>query len=379
MGTWIERQKYLVDFTVGSLARRKARNLSLVLVYGLLVFVLASVFLFSQALRQEAGLLLAGAPEVIVQRLVAGRHDLVPEGYLQRLDPVRGIAAKRGRLWGYHYDPGVGANYTLMVPLDEAVPAGHVRIGEALARTRGLYPGDVLTLRGHDARPFPFTVDAVLPTGSALLSADLMLLGEADFRRFFGIAPGLYTDLVLEVRNPREVTKVAEKVLVALPDTRPILRDEVLRTYASLFDWREGMTLVLLSGAVLAFIIFAWDRTSGLSAEERREIGVLKAIGWETSDVMAMKLWEGFFISALAFGLGYVLAYLHVFVFSAHLFAPALKGWAVLYPRFDLTPQVDGFQVATLFFLTVLPYALATVVPVWRAAIADPDAVMRES
>jgi ABC-type lipoprotein release transport system permease subunit len=50
----------------------------------------------------------------------------------------------------------------------------------------------------------------------------------------------------------------------------------------------------------------------------------------------------------------------------------------VLYPRFDLTPRVDGFQVSTLFFLTVLPYALATVVPVWRAAIADPDAVMRQ-
>jgi ABC-type lipoprotein release transport system permease subunit len=105
---------------------------------------------------------------------------------------------------------------------------------------------------------------------------------------------------------------------------------------------------------------------------------VLKAIGWETSDVMAMKFWEGFLVSVFAFLLGYLLAYVHVFGFSAALFEPALKGWAVLYPRFDLTPAVDGFQVFTLFFLTVLPYALATVVPVWRAATADPDAVMRQ-
>ncbi len=33
--------------------------------------------------------------------------------------------------------------------------------------------------------------------------------------------------------------------------------------------------------------------------------------------------------------------------------------------------------MATLFFLTVVPYTVATVVPAWRAAITDPDAVMR--
>ena len=378
MPVWIERQKYLIDFTLGSLGRRKARNLALFLVYALLVFVLASVFLFSQALRHEARLLLSGAPEIVVQRMVAGRHDLVPEGYLARLDGVRGVTGKRCRLWGYYYDPAVAANYTLMVPLGEEIPPGKVRVGEAVARTRGLNVGDVLSLRGHDDHPNPFTVHGVLSTESALLSADLLLVGEGDFRRLFGIPPGQCTDLVLEVRNPREVSKVADKVVLTLPDTRPILRDEILRTYASVFDWREGMVLVLLSGAVLAFIIFAWDKSSGLSAEERREIGVLKAVGWETADIMGMKFWEGFLVSAFAFLVGYLLAYLHVFVFSAHLFESVLKGWAVLYPRFELTPQVDGFQVATLFFLTVMPYAVATVVPVWRAAITDPDAVMRE-
>ncbi len=55
------RQRYLVDFTVGALARRKGRNLALVAVYALIVFVLASV-LFSQALRHEAATLLSARP-----------------------------------------------------------------------------------------------------------------------------------------------------------------------------------------------------------------------------------------------------------------------------------------------------------------------------
>jgi hypothetical protein len=45
--------------------------------------------------------------------------------------------------------------------------------------------------------------------------------------------------------------------------------------------------------AILAFAILAWEKASGLSADEKREIGILKAIGWETGDVLKMKFWEG--------------------------------------------------------------------------------------
>jgi hypothetical protein len=67
----------------------------------------------------------------------------------------------------------------------------------------------------------------------------------------------------------------------------------------------------------------------------------------------------------------------HVFYLSAGLFEPVLKGWAVLYPDFRPVPFVDPLQVATLFFFTVLPYVAATIVPIWRAAMTDPDSVMR--
>ena len=71
-------------------------------------------------------------------------------------------------------------------------------------------------------------------------------------------------------------------------------------------------------------------------------------------------------------------AYLHVFVSSAALFEPVLKGWSVLYPRSDLVPHIDPYQLPALFFLTVVPYTVATVVPSWNAATVDPDSVMRQ-
>ena len=374
---WLNRQRALLDFALSSLRRRLGKTLGLALVYTLVVAVLASVMLFSHALRREAALVLAGTPEVLVQRLVAGRHDLIPAGYVDAIRGVRGVKSAEGRLWGYLFDPAAAANYTLMVPPDQTIEPGSAVVGSGVADARGVAPGDLMSFRAHDGKLVQFRIQGVVDKNSALVTADLFLVSEGDYRRLFGIPEGRFTDIVVTVRNPREVRTVAEKIDAALPDTRIILRDEILRTYESVFDWREGIVLLLLSAAILAFGIFAWEKASGLSAEERREIGILKAVGWETADVIRLKAFEGMVVSLGAFLGGYLLAYLHVFHWGAALFEPVLKGWAVLYPDFRLTPFVDELQVATLFFFTVFPYTLATVVPIWRAATVDPDQVMR--
>ncbi len=372
------RQRALIDFAVANMGRRRGRNLGLFLAYTLVVFLVSGVVLYGDALRREARALLADAPELVVQRLMAGRHDLIPAGWSESLAGLRGVTAVQGRLWGYYYDPAMAANLTLWVPATEPPPPGQARLGAGLARGKGLGVGDVLSLHAADGSPYAFTVAGVMDSRSELASADLMLVNEADFRAFFAFPQGMFTDLALSVRNPREVRKVAEKVLERLPSARVISREEMARTYEAAFHWRQGLLLSVLSVLLLAFALLAWDKASGLSAEERREIGILKAVGWETGDVLAMKLWEGGLLSLAAFLAGYILAWLHVFYADAPLFTAVLKGWSVLYPRFALVPEVNVAQLAALAFLTVLPYVAATLVPVWRAATLDPDGVMRE-
>ena len=287
------------------------------------------------------------------------------------------MTGKKARLWGYLYDPAVKANYTMMVTEDRELSAMEVAVGAGIARTRDIGLGDYISFRSHEGNALSFQVKEILDQDSELVSTDLVLMSEKAYRSTFGVPDGYYTDIVLSVRNNQEVRKIAEKLALKLPDSRPILREEVLRTYDSIFNWRQGIVLVLLAGAVLAFVIFAWDKATGLSAEEKREIGILKAVGWETADVLRMKFWEGAIVSLSAFLLGYLAAYLHVFYASASLFEPVLKGWAVLYPDFQPVPFIDGLQVATLFFFSVFPYTVATIIPIWRASITDPDAVMR--
>jgi ABC-type lipoprotein release transport system permease subunit len=104
------------------------------------------------------------------------------------------------------------------------------------------------------------------------------------------------------------------------------LREEILRTYTSLFNLRSGYVIVLLAGAILSFLIFAWDKATGLTAEERSEIGILKALGWDPGDVLQLKFWEEMVVCLSAFIIGVAAAYVHVFLADAPLFENALKG-----------------------------------------------------
>jgi ABC-type lipoprotein release transport system permease subunit len=376
---WIERQRAFLDYTLSSLWRRKGKNAALILVYTLVVFVISSVTFFAGALKKEAELVLADAPEMIVQRMVGGRHDLIPMGYAAKVKDMRGVQSVKPRLWGYYFHPAARSNYTIMVPENFSHGENTVEVGQGVLRTWGTVEKDKLYFKTHDGATLVLEVVKVFEASTDLVTADLILMSEPAFRKISGVAGGFASDLAVNIRNERERRTIAQKISQAMPDTRPILREEILRTYASLFDWRGGYMIVLLSGAVFAFFIFAWDKATGLSAEERTEIGILKGVGWDTSDILMIKFWEGIGVSLTSFLLGVLAGYIHVFFASATLFEHALKGWAVLYPTFTLKPEVGAFQLAVLFFLTVGPYTLVTVLPIWKVSTMDPDTVMRRS
>ena len=371
------RGRNILGFTLVSLFRRKGRNAVLFTVYALVVFMLASVLFLTRAMKREASIILQDAPEIVVQRSLAGRRDLIPQAYLDEITKIRGVSSARPRLWGYYYDPVSRANYTVVVPEQYRNGTGTAVMGQGIPATALGRRGSDIELRAFDGSAITLRVESPFPTVSRLAASDLILISEEDLRRLFGVPEEYATDLEVRVRNPREVATVAFKIAGMFPDTRIVLREEISRTYDNIFNWRGGMLVFILAGPVLAFLVFAWDRASGLSREEKSEIGVLKAIGWETADVLLMKTWEGLAVSLSAFLTGIIFAWVYLSFSDATLFQKALKGWSVLYPAFTPVPAIDAPQVVTLFFLTVVPYSMATIIPSWTAATIDPDMVMK--
>ena len=381
------RHLKILEYALSSLLRRKGKNLAILLSFIVVVTVLASILFVTRSLRAEAARLLASAPSLVVQRLMGGRHDLIPETYAATIQGITGVRSVAPRVWGYYYDGLTGANYTLigaraapsLQMLRGRMPSAEneCAVGSGVAQVRQIdVPGE-LVMTDSQGVGVLFEVVGTFEADSTLLTNDLVVTREDDLRRFFSFPEGVATDLAVAVGNELEVQTVARKVRALLPDTRPITRGELERTYDAVFNWRSGMMLAAFAGAAIAFSILAWDKATGLSAEEQLEIGVLKAIGWDTRDVLELKTWEGLALSLVSFLAGLILAYAHVFFLGAPLLTPVLKGWSVLFPEFRLVPYVDLYQIFILGFFTVVPYLASTVIPCWKASVADPEAVIR--
>src|SRR4030042_4201908 len=168
----IEHQKNIIDFALSSLLRRKGKNAGLLFVYPLVVFALASVVFFTHSIRKEASIILEGTPEMIVQKIVAGRHDLIPLIYMDRIEKIRGVSSVKGRLWGYFYAPVVGANYTLIVPENFRSGVGNISIGEGVSRTRLVFEGDTMEFRTYDGKIIELTIKNILSSESEISSSD---------------------------------------------------------------------------------------------------------------------------------------------------------------------------------------------------------------
>ena len=384
----MQRQLKLLEYTLSALLRRKWRNLSLLLVYSLLIAALGSVLLLTAALKQEATGSLRSAPELVVQQIAGGRHELIPVSYAETIRELPGVAAVQPRVWGYFYDSLLKANLTLigvegspgpLSLLEGRFPqsAAECAVGSGVVNAFGSGQGELLVLEDSGGRRAEYRIAGTFDSASSLLTNDLVVMTTPALRTFFNMPDSLATDLAVEVHNPREVKTLAKKIRYHFPNSRPLTRDEILHTYETLFNWRSGMLLAVSAAALLAFVILAWDRATGMTAEEKREIGILKALGWETGDVLTVKFWEGLVISLLAFLTGLLAAWIHVFVFGAPALVPLLKGWSVLFPDFRLIPAVDFYQLTVLGVLTIVPYLACTLIPSWKSAIIDPDRAMR--
>lgn len=388
----MNRHLRVLDLALFLLARERTKTIVIVATYSLLVGLVGSLLLYVSALRQEAHRALARAPELVVQRLRGGRLDLMPVARAAEVARLRGVESARPRTWGYTFDPPSRATLTLWGAdpgplaslrfvegdwLDPADPRTCV-VGQGVADARFLGIGDRLPIRGGRDQLFAPRVVGIFTADSDLLTHDLVVLPTDELRRVFDMPEGTATDLAVRITNPREVETVARKIQERWSDVRVIPRTQLLATYDAVFDWRAGVWGAALLGALLAFAILVWDQATGLSAEEARTLGILKAVGWTSREVLALELCKGLVVSILALLSGWILAEGHLYWLDGALFAGVLKGWSVLFPPFELHPERTLEVWLPCLLLTTLPYLAARLIPCWRAAITDPAALLGE-
>jgi ABC-type lipoprotein release transport system permease subunit len=393
MSSSFQLQLNILDYGLSSLWRKRLRNLSVFLVFSFVIFLLGSFQFLSSSLTGTADTLLQTVPDITVQRLSAGRQIPLLTTSPEKLGDIFGIKSIRQRIWGYYFDESNGANYTVMgLDLDSEhtqlsltlaqgqYPAengrGTVILGQGVLESLKLGTRNSFSLFRPDLSLASFQRVGLFDESSNLLTSDLILMSLSDARDLFGYGENQITDLLIEVANPDETLTIAKKISEAIDGSRVLTKDQILQTYGAIFGWRSGFGSACLLAGLVAFVILAWDKGLGLSDEDRKEVGILKVLGWQTGDIMRLRFYESLSISLVAFLVGVTLAWCHLLFWDCALLRPVFLGWSVIRTPLDIVPFIEGRDILLLFSISVLPYLAATAIPAWRSAIVKPDSVV---
>lgn len=375
----------LLEYALRSLARRWQKQVFLVIIYSLVVAFYASIIFFTSSLKQETQLVLKHIPQLWIQQLAGGRLVPMSESFVDSLSNIRGVTRVIPRIWGYNYDAPTGAVFTIIgsdslikglkmvnTRHPTALESEMTLVGTGFLELRELQAGETITLLDNKGEINSFKVVGTFESESDLLTRDLIILSPKSAKKVLGLKPSEITDVALEISNPLEVDNIARKIDRRFAGIRVVSSEQLESTYQALFSWRGGIFIYGTILAFFAFLILAWERASGLNREEKQELGILKAIGWQINEVLTVKLIEGLSISLVATLTGILLGYLHVFILEATLLKPFLIGWSVLYPNYQLLPFIDFQDILLIFSISVIPYLTATLLPAWKGAITDP-------
>ena len=386
----MRRTLYILEYALSSLWRRRKKNLALLTIYSLVVAFFASTLFFTSALREQSRLVIRPLPELWLQKLAGGRLVPISVSLADSLKNIRGIKNIQPRVWGYYYDSPTGAVFTVigsdslfkdlpLTPVSESTRAdsSSALCGQGFLQSHGLDVGDQLTLIDNRGKLHGYTIRGAFTAATDLLTHDLIILPPAAARRVLGLRKNEATDIAIAVYNPDEADNIAVKISRRFPGIRVVSKRQLAITYNALFGWRGGIFIYGALISLLAFLILAWDRASGLSRQDQKELGILKGIGWDIGDVLALKFWEGFVISITATLSGVLLAIIHIFIFNALLIKPFLIGWSVLYPPYKIPLYITLGDVLLVLVISVVPYLTATLLPAWKGAVTDPAEVMQ--
>ena len=388
---------YLIEFAINALLRAKSKNIFILVVFTLLTALLTAVFLITGSIKHELQSTVNALPQITVQKIKAGRHYDIETSIADEILTIAGVSEAVARVWGYYYFENAGVNFSVVginqyetqyknnfaqlvekFDFEELGEESSMVVGVGVKKVMSSsYYQEYFNFIKPDGNFKKMMIAGVFDGDTQLESNDMILMSTQVVREIFDMDEGRATDIVVKVSNPEEVTTVASKIKLMYPDTRVITSTDLKISYQNIFDYKSGVFLALFVVSLFTFFMIIYDKASGLSSEEKREIGILKAIGWRVDDVLKEKFYEAFILSFLAYLLGVLFAFGFVYLLQAPLLREIFVGYSQLKTSFEL-PFI--FEIQTLFlvfFLSVPIYIAATIIPSWRAATLEVDEVIR--
>jgi ABC-type lipoprotein release transport system permease subunit len=388
-----QRFNNLLHYAMNCIRRYKVRTLVILICLIVAAAVFSSVAFIKDGLVAEGQLSLKNAPDITVQGMAAGRQTFVETANIGYIQEAPGVGIVEPRIWGYGNVGNslivvIGVNVqSVMVDQSAALPIASGRflipdqnktivIGQAVADLVDAKVGSVLSILTESVQAQQYTVVGIFDSASSIYSADMIVMNINDARILFNVPEDKATDIAVYLSD-RSMSNVVAKEIGDLPNTRVVTKDILLQAQDTTYGARSGYFSVVWYIVLLAVAIVAFNQTVVVGHESKFEVGLLKALGFSTSDVIQIRLIESLTLGVIAGTLGVAFGIFYDAVLRAPVISDFMLGWATLYPNYSLPLFFNAQTILLIYSITIVPLLFATVIPSWLNATVDPDIAMR--
>lgn len=378
-------------FSTSTVFKRSSSFVILFIIF-LMVFILSSVLNITESIKKQLQVTLEELPDITVQKMAGGRQKDISLELVDKILEIPGVKSVLPRLWGYYYFDFSEVNFTVMgvdpfepqykpslsklidsldinllLKADNWFVAGQ-GIKSVFRKIGYVTECYILDSKGEYLKLLPagYFIEDTLP-----FSNEIFFVSKDVAKKILGIDEGFATDIVVNVYNKDELVLLASKIRGLSSGLRTVTKEDIKNSYSNLFNYKSGIFLMLFSIMVFNMFFIVFDKLTSFSTDEKVQIGVLKAVGWRTGDVLRMKFYESFIISSLGVLGGLLASLLYVYIFKAPLASDIFAGYNVLKMQFYFPYSFD----LKIFFSTVLGvipfYISAVIIPTYRISVTD--------
>ena len=379
------------------LSKHKSKHIAIFIISILIVFLISSVLFVSNSLKKEVFSTLDNQSDFIIQKTNNGKIFDTPISWVEDFSSINGVRNVQQRVYGHYYFMPENVYFTIVgVDLFEENTNKNIKellsvlnisnflqndsmiIGNGIKKIFDKYHYfDSYDFKLLDKQSLNVKIFKDLPQEANLIANDLIIMDINLAKKILNIDEENSTDIVLNVPNDLEKQNIKEQLILKHSNIRILQKESLKKEYENMFNYKGGIFLVLFIVVIFTFILILYQRYSMISSSDKKEIGILKAVGWSIKDIIKLKIIENFIVGFMAFIIGVIIAYIFVFILNAPILKNIFIGFSNLQNDFILNANIEFTTIVTLFLFFIIPFLSAVLIPVWKIAVIDANESMK--
>lgn len=375
----------------------KSKHLAIFFISILIVFLSSSILFISNTLKKEIFTTLENQSDFVIQKINSGKSQYTPISWIEDFKEISGVKNIQQRVYGQYYFMPEDAYFTIVgidlfeegssknikellkvLNISEFLQSDSMIIGNGIKKLFDKYrytDSYDFKLFNNDLKEIKIFKD--LPQKANLVANDLIIMDINLAKEILNIKEDEATDIVLNVPNNLERANVKDQLILKHSNTRILQKENLKKEYENMFNYKGGIFLILFIVVILTFTLILYQRYSMISLGDKKEIGILKAVGWSIKDILKLKIMENFIVAFMAFIIGIILSYIFIFILNAPILKNVFIGSQNLQNDFIFNANIQIDSLITLFLFFMIPFLSAVLIPVWKVAIIDSTQSMK--